>query len=290
MSSIEGPLYAEVSGSDDADLMVFVHPNPQDRSSWMYQVAHFSHWYRCIAIDLPGYGFSPTARQGVTMPDLAEAVWDAVDRLAPGRKAILVGCSVGGAVAQHMYHLRPQKTDALVISGKGWEARKDFVAPRVASFKKFGIGHRYEYTLETFSQEFRRTPIAQWFAGLFAERNDSADLDSILHIFDALEVPDPDWLQRDLLAPVLVISGDQDRAHASAFVLRDRLPNAEIVTLTGAGHACHIEQPWEFDAAILGFLRMQGLLQLPNGLKQTESAPVTTPILSNARVPYSRND
>ena len=62
--------------------MVFVHPNPMDRSSWLYQVARFSTWFRCIAVDLPGYGRSPTAGPGLTIADVAEGVWECVDRLA----------------------------------------------------------------------------------------------------------------------------------------------------------------------------------------------------------------
>jgi pimeloyl-ACP methyl ester carboxylesterase len=32
------------------------------------------------------------------------------------------------------------------------------------------------------------------------------------------------------------------------------LPDAELVTLVGAGHACQLEQPWEFDLHLLEFL------------------------------------
>ena len=55
---IRGPLYYERMGRS-GPVMAFVHPNPMDQSCWIFQMAHFSTWYRCIAIDIPGYGDRP---------------------------------------------------------------------------------------------------------------------------------------------------------------------------------------------------------------------------------------
>src|SRR3954462_6256449 len=75
---IEGPLYYERMGRT-GPVMAFVHPNPMDQSCWIYQMAHLSTWYRCIAIDIPGYGRSPKAKPGLTMDDMAQACWEAID-------------------------------------------------------------------------------------------------------------------------------------------------------------------------------------------------------------------
>jgi pimeloyl-ACP methyl ester carboxylesterase len=55
---IEGPLYYERMGRS-GPVIAFVHPNPMNQSCWIFQMAHLSTWYRCIAIDIPGYGRSP---------------------------------------------------------------------------------------------------------------------------------------------------------------------------------------------------------------------------------------
>lgn len=268
MSSIDGPLYTEVAGPADAPVMVFVHPNPMDSACWLYQMAHFSTWYRCIAIDLPGYGRSPSARPGLTMEEIADACWDAVDAISTRPGAVLVGCSVGSNVVQHMYHRRPAGTDAVVVSGTGWREVKDFAPRRIEAYRTHGIDYRFDYTLQDLSPEFRQTPLATWLATLFTERNEFADLETIITMFEALAVPDPQWLQSELRAPVLILSGSQDSAHASAFDLRDRLPDVEMVVVQDAGHACQIEQPWVFDTEMIRFLRANGHAHLPGPVEE----------------------
>lgn len=255
--TIHGPLYIEQMGPSDAPTMVFVHPNPMDSACWLFQMAHLSTWFRCVAVDLPGYGRSPSADDGITMRQIAAACWDAVDRVATG-PAVLVGCSVGSNVVQHMYHLRPDATAAVVLSGTGYAEVKSFQR-RIDAYQEQGLDYRYDYTLQDLSPTFRETPLARWLAELFQERNATACLDTIVAMFRALGVTDPPWLAGELHAPVLILTGSEDSAHPRAFALRDRLPDAELVTLEGAGHACNIEQPWEFDRQLLSFLERRGI-------------------------------
>ncbi|MGH9086893.1 MAG: alpha/beta fold hydrolase [Acidimicrobiales bacterium] len=256
-------MHAEALGDRDAPPMVFVHPNPMDNSGWLYQMAHFSRWYRCVAVDLPGYGRSPRAQPGLAMIDVADACWESVDRLATDAPVVLVGCSVGGNVVQHMYHRQPARTDSVVMSGSGWREVKDFAQHRIAAYAEGGLAYRYDYTLECFSTGFRSTPLAKWLAELFVERNAGADLETILLMFHALAEPDPDWLAKELRVPVLVMSGSEDFTNGPARALHRRLPDSEFVEVAGAGHACQFEQPWVFDAEMIRFLRAHGHQHLP---------------------------
>ena len=56
--------------------------------------------------------------------------WEAIDDALPGETAILVGCSVGSAIVPYMYHQRPDKTPALVLSGTGYNPTKEFAKRR----------------------------------------------------------------------------------------------------------------------------------------------------------------
>ena len=47
--------------------------------------------------------------------------------------------------------------------------------------------------------------------------------------------------------------------HSSAAALKARIPGCEMKVLYGAGHACQIEQPWDFDRYMIEFLKEHGL-------------------------------
>jgi pimeloyl-ACP methyl ester carboxylesterase len=70
---IHGPLYYERMGRT-GPVIAFIHPNPMDQSCWIFQMAHLSTWYRCMAIDIPGYGRSPKADSELTTADMPRPV------------------------------------------------------------------------------------------------------------------------------------------------------------------------------------------------------------------------
>src|SRR6185312_7501427 len=65
---IPGPLHFVQQGADGMP-MLFIHSTPDDHRLWYIQTAHFSSWYRTIAVDLAGYGHSPAPQQGVQVTD-----------------------------------------------------------------------------------------------------------------------------------------------------------------------------------------------------------------------------
>jgi pimeloyl-ACP methyl ester carboxylesterase len=260
---IQGPLsYERMGGS--GPVIAFIHPNPMDQSCWIFQLAHLSTWFRCIAIDIPGYGRSPKADAGLTMEDMAQACWEAVDSaFGSGERAILVGCSVGSSIAPYMHHLRPATTAALVLSGTGYNPSKEFARRRIESYTQRGIDFRWDYTFQDFSPAFRATPLAHYFANLFTERNRFADVDSIIRQFEALEKPDAADHHARIKCPTIILTGSEDGSHQRSFALKERIPGCELRVLPGAGHACQIEQPWLFNRFMIEFLTRHGLFPAP---------------------------
>ena len=255
---IDGPLYYETMGKS-GPVMAFVHPNPMDQSCWIFQMAQMSTWYRCVAIDLPGYGRSPKARAGLTMQDIAQACWEAIDDAYPGERAILVGCSIGSSMLIWMHNHCSQRTAALIMCGTGYNPKKEFIPPRIEAYKERGIGYRRGYTFEDFSPAFRSTPMAHFFADLFADRNVFGDVGTIITQFQAYQQPEPEGHHAKVACPAIILTGSEDNTHRTAFALQKRIAGCELKILYGAGHACQIEQPALFNRYMIEFLAAHGL-------------------------------
>jgi 3-oxoadipate enol-lactonase len=254
-NNIDGPLYFERMGRS-GPVIAFVHPNPMDQSCWLYQMAHFSTWFRCIAIDVPGYGKSPPASAELSRFDMAEALWETLDDQFPGEPAIIVGCSVGGQLAPHMWHLRPKQTAAIILCGNGYRP-PTLVSPHIENYKKQGIAYRWDFTFKDFSPAFNATPMATYFAKLFTERDEFCDLPTILY---QLTTPRPgEEFFKAVECPTIILAGTEDVAYPGALVLKELIPGCEMKILHGAGHACHIEQPWLFDSYMIDFLKRHDL-------------------------------
>jgi pimeloyl-ACP methyl ester carboxylesterase len=255
---IDGPLNWEQLGKTGRPI-VFVHPNPYDHTCWLYQMAHFSTWCRCIGIDLPGYGRSPTASPELTMPDVAQACWEAVDQ-STTEPAILVGLSVGSNVILHMAKQRPTQTLAMIHSGCSYRPVKEFVLKRVQEYTEQGVAFRRQHTFEVISPAFGGTDMGRYFSDLFVERNRYYDVQTIIDMFRALGETDPDWLF-DIPCPMLIITGSEDNSHAASFDLQKRVGGCELITMEGAGHSCNMEQPWLWDRWAAAFLVKHGLFE-----------------------------
>jgi pimeloyl-ACP methyl ester carboxylesterase len=146
-----------------------------------------------------------------------------------------------------------------VLAGTGYNPTKEFTKGRIANYTANGVDYRWEYTFEDLSAGFRTTPLAHFFANLFTERNQHADVQTIIHQFQALAQPYTEGHHERIACPTIILTGSEDNSHQRAFALQARIPNCELRTLPGAGHACQIEQPWLFDRFMIEFLAKHGL-------------------------------
>lgn len=117
------PKFVEVAGrrirylslGDDTagDPVVFIHGFGGDLNNWMFNQPVVSQRRRAIAIDLPGHGASSKEASG-SVEELASAVQATLDQLGVSR-AMLVGHSLGGAIALEIARAHPERVARLVL-------------------------------------------------------------------------------------------------------------------------------------------------------------------------------
>jgi pimeloyl-ACP methyl ester carboxylesterase len=101
--------------------VVLLHSSMSSKAQWSDLTAQLDAGFRCIAVDLLGYGASPfpadvDAGYTHTLAHEVDAVNAAIaSRLEPGEAFHLIGHSYGGASALHMARCMPERVLSLTL-------------------------------------------------------------------------------------------------------------------------------------------------------------------------------
>ncbi len=245
----------EVAGAEEADVLVLLHANPLDGRMWLYQTAHLSQHFRVVTPDLPGYGKSgPLGDQAISIADLAKDVRLLLRELGADI-AVVAGLSVGSRVALQFTLDYPAQVKALILAGCGAGAiPRHRMEERLQGYKKWGISYRRQHIESLFTREFASSDLGQYLISLFLETNATTDVASIMRLFEALAGYDVTNRLHEIKVPTLIITGAEDSTLPGARELNRAIEGSEHSIIPGAGHACALEKPGEFDALVLDFL------------------------------------
>jgi len=110
-----GAIYVDDGGGKDGVPVLFLHSFGGDSSHWASQLDHLRHERRALAIDLRGHGKSATpADQDYRVESMVKDVEAVVDKLAI-KRLVIVGHSMGGAVAARYAGANPGRVAGLVL-------------------------------------------------------------------------------------------------------------------------------------------------------------------------------
>ncbi|MBI2183697.1 MAG: alpha/beta fold hydrolase [Thaumarchaeota archaeon] len=252
----------------EGPAMMLIHANPFDNTLWLYQAAHFSTYYQVICTDVRGYGRSDKPESNFSIKDLSEDVV-AVCKQLNIDKAIFGGISVGASILQQLAADHPELVRALILAGTSHHPPgkpRTFAEKRINGYSS-GIGYRETHLRSLVTEEFQKTKLGAYLISMFLERNPTTNAKTIAKLFEGYR----DWQQPQeiglLKCPTLIVVGEKDPALKGSFALHQNTPRSELAVIKDAGHACCIENPSEFDVAVMAFLERHGLL--PTGLIST---------------------
>jgi 3-oxoadipate enol-lactonase len=210
-----------------------------------------------VAFDLPGFGASQRIEGSFSLADLATEVDHALESSGVN-DAVVVGHSMGGMVAQHLYAKAPKRVRGLVLCGTTSAAgalyqqttlqlreliRTQGSAALAAAMGPGLFGDEYRQKQPTAVEEFVAEVATCDEAVLIAA------LDAISH-FDLT-----DQLGH-ISAPCAVVVGDADPFLEDCRLLASSVVGASLSVLEGVGHMEPMESPGEVAATIEEVVRM----------------------------------
>ncbi len=251
-------IHYEIAG--EGYPFVLVHANPFDRRLFLYQVAHFSTFFKVINIDLRGYGYSDKPAAPITMVDLCEDVI-AVCRQEGASEAVFAGVSVGGVMGLQLGLDHPEIFKALILVGCSSQPG-DRYQGRIDGYIKEGVPkYHIQHLTSLVSQGFPKTRLGKYLLGMHTEMDSRLSAPAIAEIFHALQNRDLTARLPELKMPVLIMNGEFDNSLKRSRDMSTKIAGAEHHVISGAGHACCLEDPATFDEIALGFLRKHKFLR-----------------------------
>ncbi len=243
-----------VSVAGEGTLVLFLHGIRGNRGHWTRQIDFFSRQrFKAAAWDARGYGESADY-EGALQFD--RHFTGDVLRVAQHLKAEqlhLVGLSMGGRIARNFALHHPGRLRSLVLAS----TNPGFDALSPEGVKRFVTERR-----NANPESLRRLLGSRARAGAYEELLESVagvHQASYQKTLEASVAQDRAAPIEQIAVPTLVIAGDEDKVYPPAMAkdMARRIPGAELKLMRGVGHLGNLEQPDEFNQAVLEFLLRQ---------------------------------
>jgi pimeloyl-ACP methyl ester carboxylesterase len=246
-----GELYYTVKkGPKDRPVLVLVHGAGGSRLHWPMELRRVAD-ATTHTLDLPGHGRS-RGDGCETIDCYAEALVAFLEAVAVDQ-AVIVGHSMGGAIAQTLALQASERVSALVLVGTGARLR---VAPAILE----GISDDFEQVIDLITQYAWSpdTDPSKTELGRQALRETGPDV--LLGDFLACDRFDVMDRLAEIDVPVLVISGSADRLTPVKYAryLAEHIPDVRLVIAEGAGHMVMLERPEHVAEAVREFVTALG--------------------------------
>jgi pimeloyl-ACP methyl ester carboxylesterase len=235
--------------------LVFLHGFNGSSKSWAYQFAHFTS-QTVIAIDAPGFGESQSVEGG--MVAIADEVAALIANLVNG-KAVIIGHSMGGMLAQVLGATHPNICQAIILSCTHKGRAQPVGSPLGAA-----VQERIQQREVMDDASYGALRVGKMLSGKI-DRQIVAFLAAVAGEIRvegircggfAMQYLDTSPFLDKITAPVAIFTGGDDVVVEpdAAAALKAGLPQAHHWLLADVGHAPYCEDAASFNATIEAFL------------------------------------
>jgi len=233
----------------------FLHGTSDSWRSFENVLPELPDWMRAIALTQRGHGDADRPATGYRTQDFADDVAALMDALSI-EKAIVVGHSMGGSIAQRFAIDHPERMLGLVLIGAraSWHRHPGVLAlgEAVATFS--------DPVDPDFVREFQLSTLARPVSPAYLETVVAESLKLPAHVWRAafaecvFQADHTAELDRIATPTLLMCGGQDDFARDEQETLLAGIPGASQLVYPDAGHALHWEEPQRFAADLAAFV------------------------------------
>ncbi len=231
--------------------IVFIHGSGDSARIWRLQIEQLGSAYALYAVDLPGHGQRPDALPAqVTAHDYAEAVYAVIQNELQLSTPIIVGHSLGGAIALSLALEHGADVAGLILIGTGARIR---VHPSLLEAARATPEAARHQLVEMGFTVNAAPALAQ--AALIEQVTPPAN--ALYRDLTACNVFDCMSRLPEISLPTLIICGTDDRATPVKYsqYLHDHIAASTLRIIPNAGHYVFREQAEAVNQAIEEWLQ-----------------------------------
>ena len=253
-------IHYEVTGKTGATPVLMIQGLGASKNAWNLQRIAMATRFCIISFDNRGAGRSDKPTEPFTLEQMADDAL-AVLNAAGIETAHVVGASMGGVISQIVAVKYPHRVRSLTLvctacRNHPWRQELLQAWAKTASDKgMIEVGKEAAQWVMS-PRSFRRlVPAFTWMGPLAALRprhSFVSQIDAILNTREDLV----DQLST-ITAPTMVIVGNQDilTPRGDSEEIAERIPNAELVIISGAAHGLMMEHSSTFNRILIEFLQ-----------------------------------
>ena len=243
----------------EGEVILLLHGLGSTKADWDMQKDLFSNDFRIIAPDFRGHGNSsrPIERESYGISQCAEDMELLLHELKVS-KCIVVGFSMGGAVAFEMAIRNESLISKMVIINTApdfnalGEMGEQMIKERTEMLRSEGMEAMAAKVADGMFPEADQKELRK----AFFDRASENDLEAYYNSFITLM----DWgigeKVKDIKIPTLVVASDLDYTPVE---LKEsytaKMTNAKLVVINNSRHGVTMDQPEQFNAALLKFFK-----------------------------------
>jgi len=250
-------IYYEISGPEDAPVLVLSNGIMMSTASWAYQNVVLNQHLRVLLYDCRGMWKSDHPDHDYSMAQHADDLAELLDALQI-EKAHIGGISYGAEISMVFALKYPQRTQSLIIIDGVSEIQPLLKAQTypwllAAERNDAELLLRASYHMNFASDWIEAN---QAFIEASVERYATLDMKALARLMKAFYQLDITKQLSEIKAPTLIITGEEDliKGRNYAKIIADQIPDSEWVIVPGSGHALCLEKPAILNTLLLGFV------------------------------------